>query len=466
MKLPRGIQAVEYIKTDKTISVKYRVRITRKSFKGKSNNYFDNLDEAKSFLALSKLEKGKELIYSIAEEQRIEERLKQTEKETERENRLNNKNYTFQYFAQIYLKNYVFNKPATTELIKRNQAVKKCFINRICKTSIPDQYLTQEEKEDMNIEHEEDIWRYFGGLDIRTEIDDIDIDNYIKERLKTIKPVSVVRELTYITNVYNKLRHIDRSLKGIQNPVKSYDKTLLQNVINIRKRILSEEEEIKFLEVINNYSNKQLADICKLSLLTSMRKSEVVFLKQSDIKEDCKYITLLIPKSKKTRDVYLDKTARQFLMQLKPAEKAKDDRFFTYSNAGFSKVFSELMIKNNMQSIHFHDLRRTKISRMLSLGGSDNTILIAKILGFQSAIKFKEIHSNNQNSDLSSQAGMLATHGHSNVDISFKHYFNPVFTEIDKMQRVDILKSKRKTDTLSSEEEKELLDLMLELQDR
>ena len=102
---------------------------------------------------------------------------------------------------------------------------------------------------------------------------------------------------------------------------------------------------------------------------------------------------------------------------------------------------------------------------MLSLGGSDNTILIAKLLGFQSVRKFTEIHNSNQATDLNSQKGMLATHGHNNIDVSFKHYFNPVFTEIDKIEKVNILKARRKLEVLTSEEEKELLNLMIELQD-
>lgn len=60
---------------------------------------------------------------------------------------------------------------------------------------------------------------------------------------------------------------------------------------------------------------------------------------------------------------------------------------------------------------------------------------------------------------------MLSSQGHASVDINFKHYFNPVFTEVDKMKKVNLLKAKRKLDGLNSDEEKELLNLMIELQD-
>lgn len=398
MKLPRGIQKITWTKADKSITTKYRVRITRKDFKGKANNYFDNLQEAKSFLQLSKLEKGKELIYSITEEERLNQLL-----EFQRDN---NESYKFGYFANMYLNEYVFNRPPSTELIKRNQAMKKAFINRICNTAIADRYITYQEKLELGLEDQPIVLRDFKDFDIRTEIKPIDINNYIRTRLKGTKqaravlPVSVARELTFISNVYNKLIYFDEKLEGIKNPVRDYDKSLLQNTVNVRKRILSEEEELNFLNVINAYSNKQLADICKLSLLTSMRKSEIVFLKKSQIKDNYKYIHLPITKSGKSREVYLDEVARQFLMTLTPAEKAKDGRFFTYSNSGFSRVFTRLMKRNDIKDIHFHDLRRTKISKMLSLGGNDNTILIAKLLGFQSVRKFEEIHTSDKNNGL------------------------------------------------------------------
>lgn len=50
-------------------------------------------------------------------------------------------------------------------------------------------------------------------------------------------------------------------------------------------------------------------------------------------------------------------------------------------------------------------------------------------------------------------------------EVNFKHYFNPVFTEIDKIEKINILKEKRKIESLSNEEQEELLDLMINLQD-
>ncbi|MBG0863722.1 site-specific integrase [Burkholderia sp. 9779_493] len=458
-KLPRGIRLTTY-NTKEGLVTKYRVEITRKDWQGKRNNLFDTLNEAKAFLLLSKNKQGQEFIYQTEEKTKNIEIMEWSKKD-----------YSFGYFAKKYLEDYVFNEVADTELKKRNQAMKQAFINKICNISIPNRYITAQEKDEMGLEMDSIVYSYFSSFDVRTEIKPIDINNYIKTRLKgdkknrAIKPVSVVRELTFISNVFNKLIHFDENLEVVRNPTRDYDKSLLRNVINVRKRTLKEEEEEKFFEVIKNYKSHkpkhrgQLYSICMLSLLTSMRKSEIVFLRKDQIKDDFRIIHLPITKSGKSRDVYLDETAREFLRNLEPM--GENGRYFTYSNYGFSRVFTSLMRQNNLGDLHFHDLRRTKISKMLSLGGEENTIIIAKLLGFQSNRKFESIHVN-KNQGLGSQSSMLASIGH-DKEVNFKHYFNPDLTQINKLERVKLLKEKRSKNDITEEEQQELFDLLLQL---
>ena len=473
-KVPRGIQVVQWTNADGSTTTKYRVRISRKDYEGKRNNYFDDVKEAISFLTLSKTEKGKELIYSISEEERQRAR-KEALQEKE------GKDFTFEYVAQRWLQDECFKDPllrtidiedkkalkTLPELKRRNIAMKKAVIKKICSISIIDRYITNQEKEAMGIGHEKVTYRKFGKFDIRTEINKIDINNYIKTRLqgdetnKPIKPISVVRELTYISNVYNNLENIDETYENIFNVTRLYNKNLLKNTINYRKRILSDEEESKFLEVINNYSNEQLANICKLSLLTSMRRSEIIYLKKSQISADFRIIHLTQTKSGRPRDVYLDETAREFLMNLQPAKEAKGDRFFTYTIMGFGRVFAEVMKRNGLEETHFHDLRRTKVSRMLSNGGEQNTMIVAKLLGFSSIRKFEAIHTKG-NSNLNTQTGITNSNGHS-IEVAFKHYLSPVMSDVDKLQRIKELKAKKQENKIIEEETQELLNLVLSM---
>jgi len=456
-KLPRGIRTTTYNTKDGVV-VKYRVEITRKGWNGKRNNLFDTLNEAKAFLLLSKNKDGQEFIYQT------EERTKSID-----EYEWKDGDFTFGYFAKKYLDEYVFNVIADTELKRRNQAMKKAFITKICDISIEYRNLTGDEKEEMGQERDAIIYRHFRAFDIR-EIDHIDINNYIKMRLKgdkkhrAVKPVSVARELTYISNVFNKLIHFDKSLSRVRNPTKDYDKDLLRNIINVRKRVLTKDEEDKFIEVISNYvSHKakhrgQFKNICLLSLLTSMRRSEVVFLTKQQIKDDFTYIHLPITKSGRSRDVYLDETAKQFLRELEPM--GENGRYFTYTNYGFARVFETLMKKHNLD-IHYHDLRRTKISRMMALGGDENTILVAKLLGFQSARKFEFQHKRNRG--LGSQSSMLDTFGHGSIDTNFRHYTHIISDDLKQMERFKSLIEKKENGSISQDENNELLDIFLKM---
>ncbi|MFX8215058.1 hypothetical protein ABTL18_19610, partial [Acinetobacter baumannii] len=87
--------------------------------------------------------------------------LKRKEREKLEQTEYNSSDYSFGYFAKKYLDNYVFNEVADTELKRRNQAMKKAFITKICSISIEDRHITKEEKERDGIEHVETVYRYF-----------------------------------------------------------------------------------------------------------------------------------------------------------------------------------------------------------------------------------------------------------------------------------------------------------------
>lgn len=128
-KLPRGIQAITWKNRDNTTTTKLRVRITRKDFTGKRNQYFDDVREAMAYLALSKQPKGKELIYSITESERIK---------NEQEKRESNKDdFSLGYFIDCYINDYILTRPKETELQIRNINNKLSFYKTIKKNQYP-----------------------------------------------------------------------------------------------------------------------------------------------------------------------------------------------------------------------------------------------------------------------------------------------------------------------------------------
>lgn len=397
--LPRGVQQVTY-----KDSRYFRVRISRKDFK--ADKYFKSLDEAKEFLALSKAKKGKELIYSITEE--------------ERKSKPSYGDFTFGYFVDLYIEDYLSSE-CKTELEKRNRNNKLSFLKTIKNASVLDRSLSPTEKDELNIDTQTDsrVYRFFGGFDIR-KIKAIDINNYIKSRLHFVKPISVSRELSYISTIFRKLQYFNEELADIQNPAPQYDKDLLKNQITKREFVLTPEDEEKFFTALSVKNNKELLLVAQASLLTGMRRSEILTLKSSQVKEN--YIQLIHTKSGRPRKVYLTKEAKVFFEELEPVSSEK---IFKYTIGGFDRVFREVMQKAKLEHIHFHDLRRTNISRLLTKIGHDNTILATEILGIQSIKKFEELHSNAEPVEPTTQY-QAVKNWHSSPQIT-KGYYNIVF---------------------------------------
>ena len=273
----RGIQEIQWTRKDGTVGTAYRVRITRKDFKGQRSKVFDNFNEAKEYLTLSKTVRGKRLIYSV----------EQTEEEKYKLDNENRNNFTFEHFTRLYIRDYIETKPSTTELQRRSKANIISFFNTILRTSILDRTSTYQEKEELGIgDPDNPIYKFFGTYDIR-KINPIDINNYIRTRKRMgMKPISIQREITQISNVFNKVKYFSEFLEGLKNPCRDYDRDLIKNNSLKRERFLS-DEEIKFIfDDFKNYSNPELYQICNLSLITSMRRSEVITLKQEQVKEN------------------------------------------------------------------------------------------------------------------------------------------------------------------------------------
>lgn len=443
---PRGIQTVVW-NTNEGEKTAYRVRITRKNFKGIRSKTFDSLDEAKEYLALSKTVRGKKLIYSI---ENSEKEIIGTGID----------NFTFENIAKIYIRDYLEDKERDTELKRRNYANKVSFYNTIISTSILDRSITYQEKVEIGIDDPHTpIFKFFGKFDIR-KITPIDVNNYIKTRKKLgIKPISVQREVTQISNVFNKAKYIDESLEGLKNPCRDYDRDLLKNDSLKREGLISNETLEKVFKVLKEHSNPEMFEIAYLSYLTSMRRSEVITLKQSQVFEN--YIHLIYTKSGKPRKVFLSAESQEFIKTLSP--RKKDGSFFTYTISGYDRQFKVVLNRSETKlDVKFHDFRKTAISKMLNRS-NDNTLLVANILGFSSARKFNELYVRNRLLSTETQQGALRTIGHDNPDITNKHYLSVDMSEIDSIKRINELKSKQQANLINNEEKEELLNLLLHM---
>ena len=443
-----GIQKIEWT-TKQGIKTAYRVRINRANFKGHKSKVFDDFNEAKEYLALSKTVRGKSLIYSV----------EKSEEEKYRDDNENKKDFSFEHFVKMYLRDYIDTKPRATELQKRSYSSIIAFYNTIVNTSILDRSLTYQDKEELNIGNPEDpVYKFFGKYLIH-KITPIDINNYIKSRKRNgLKPVSIQREITHISNVFSKAKYLSEFdfIIEMRNPTREYDRDLLKNN-SLKREVSLTDEELKLIfDEFKKYSNPDLFNICYLSLLTSMRRSEVITLKQNQIKDN--YIQLIHTKSGKPRKVYLTFEAQEFIKTLKP--KKLDGSYFEYTISGFDRIFRGQVQKYGFD-LKFHDFRKIAISRILSKS-SDNSLVVANLLGFSSIRKFNKDYIHTQLMNTDTQQGALRTFGHDNPDITNKHYYNPILDDVNKLKRLAYLKEQQQLNVISQDEKEELLNLLLQ----
>lgn len=253
------------------------------------------------------------------------------------------------------------------------------------------------------------------------DIDERTINSYIQTRAaKGIKAVSIQREITFISNVFNKLKYLSPSFKDIKNPTRDYDRDLLKLAEpSFRKNFrFTDERKKEFLEEVDKHENPDFSRIIKLMLMTAMRRSEVVLLKWSQIYGD--FIELSETKTK-SRTVFLTAEAKDLLASI--PRKPHQDRLFKYTVLGFDGSYTKWLKDRNFSDITSHKLRKEAISKFVEKIGAENSLLIAEILGISSVRKLEE-NIRDMPSSINSQKALLKNVGHSSSDVTKKHYFS------------------------------------------
>ena len=420
-KLPRGVQKVTRTLKDGSKVIRFRVQISRKPFK--ADRLFDSADEAIEFLNAAKSVTGQNQIKLLEEQQKKEQEIIADFLQ----------NPTFNTYIDSYITTYIDPKysnydPSTPEgkFRLRNWKNIRSFYKTIKNTEIPKR--PSEEKAFaiaaviLQNTQEKQAFGKFKPI----EITEYEINEYIKQRLaKGMKPISIQREITHISNVFKKLKHLDPNLKSLRNPCLDYDKDLLRDhgpLITKKEFRLSDEDRQKLFAALDEYSNPELAKIVKLSLLTAMRRSEIVLLTWDQVHEN--YIHLKRTKSGKDRIVYLIPEAKELLKTIPKREG--NPRLFEYTVLGFQGSFDKFLENKKLQHIKFHGFRKESISNFIEEIGAGNSLLIAEFIGMASVKKLQEnyISKEIRPESITSQEEALKSFGHSNPQTTQGHYFS------------------------------------------
>lgn len=202
-------------------------------------------------------------------------------------------------------------------------------------------------------------WSARWGGRLLDDITPAELERYKVERLESVKPATVNRELAFLKHVYNVAI---RDGKTERNPVA---KIKLAPEPSGRVRYLSDEEEARLIEALPGESDRQ-----RLAVLldTGLRKSELLGLRWRDV--DLRANVLTIPRSKNgsTRHVPLNGRVRGVLAHL---PRPLDSSALVFPNGAggrdlrwAEKTFPEAVRAARIDDFRLHDTRHTFASRL------------------------------------------------------------------------------------------------------
>jgi integrase len=190
-----------------------------------------------------------------------------------------------------------------------------------------------------------------------------DVATYRDERLKTVAPATIVRELNTISHAIE-LASREWGLWVPRNPVKLVRRP---PVPRGRTRRLKEGEEQRLLEACDRGRTPLLKPLIIIAIETGMRRGELLDLRWEhvDLKRGIAHLPLT--KNGDSRDVPLSRRAVRTLQELRTAG-AKQERVFPMTGNAVRLAFEHLRVRAGMTDFHFHDLRHEAISRLFELG--------------------------------------------------------------------------------------------------
>ncbi len=219
-----------------------------------------------------------------------------------------------------------------------------------------------------------------------------EINAFDLERIKTaltkkgLSPATVKYSLIIVRQAYNKA--IAWGLYKGLNPIKGVKLPTLQNQ---RERFLSYEEADKLLTELSKRS-PAVHDMALLSLHTGMRAGEIFNLRCYDLDFTHGLITILDPKNKLARKIFMTEAIRSMLsrcvINLGPDDyifKRKDGNPYIEMVDIFKTVADKLFnigVKDRRQRVTFHSLRHTFASWLAIQG--ESLVTIRELLGHKS----------------------------------------------------------------------------------
>jgi integrase len=215
-----------------------------------------------------------------------------------------------------------------------------------------------------------------------------DFAAYRDERLKTIKPTTLKRELVPIRHMFEVAKH-EWGLPIRENPV---DKLKLKAPNHSRERRLRPGEFKRLMDAVQFSRNKLIEPIIRVALASGMRRGEILAIKKTDIDFRGRALLLTETKNGFSRRIPLTKNALEIL---KTRFDFSEARLFPITPNAFRLAWEHVRARAGLHDLHFHDLRHEAISRFFEIGLT--TPEVSSISGHRDArMLFRYAHAERQ----------------------------------------------------------------------
>jgi len=230
---------------------------------------------------------------------------------------------------------------------------------------------------------------YFGRFEIR-KVTQHNIEKFIGERLKSeVEKSTINRELSCLSMIFNKA--IDWGYLN-ENPAARVKRFSEQD--NMRKRILSDDEEVRLLK----HSAEHLISIITMALDTGMRLGEILNLTWSKVDMITRNVHVENTKSQRNRIVKINQNLHEVLTTLKD-RNGQGPYLFPNPNTGkpyttIKTAFKGACRRANISGLRFHDLRHTHCTRVIQ---NSDIETVRDLMGHQSYITTQRyLHTNEE----------------------------------------------------------------------
>ncbi len=210
------------------------------------------------------------------------------------------------------------------------------------------------------------------------------VASYRDERLKTVAPATIIRELSILSSVISHARKewglpSDNPCALVRKPASPQG----------RNRLLKADEEARLLEELKPVRRRSpwMVPLVQLALETAMRRGELLSLRWENVNLVAQTALLPMTKNGTARIVPLSKKAVAILQAL-PGEKPGP--VFPLSYMVVNNCFVAACERAGIVDLHFHDLRHTATTRLAEK--LPNVIELAAVTGHQTIQMLKRYY--------------------------------------------------------------------------